>query len=121
MAKKILTVDDSPSLRHMIAFTLRSAGYEVHEADDGQDGLDKAQAQPYDLIITDQNMVRMNGLRLIASLRALPKYQKIPILMLTSESSDAMKAKVREVGATGWLVKPFDPQKILEVVKKVIR
>jgi two-component system, chemotaxis family, chemotaxis protein CheY len=120
MAKTILSVDDSASIRQMVAFTLKSAGYEVADAVDGQDGLDKAKAKTYNLILSDQNMPRMDGLTLIKSLRALPQYKTVPILMLTTESSDAMKQQGRAAGATGWLVKPFDPQKLVEVVKKVI-
>jgi two-component system chemotaxis response regulator CheY len=104
----------------MVGFTLKSAGYEVVEAVDGMDGLDKAKARSVNLVLTDQNMPRMDGLTLIKSLRALPAYKSVPILMLTTESSDAMKAQGRAAGATGWLVKPFDPQKLIEVVKKVI-
>jgi two-component system, chemotaxis family, chemotaxis protein CheY len=120
MAKTILTVDDSPSIRQMVSFTLKDAGYTVSEAVDGQDGLDKARAGSFNLVFTDQNMPRMDGLTLIKQLRALPQYKTVPILMLTTESSDAMKAQGRAAGATGWLVKPFDPQKLLEVVRKVI-
>ena len=120
MAKNILAVDDSASIRQMVSFTLKSSGYEVTEAVDGQDGLDKAKAKTFNLILTDQNMPRMDGLTLIKSLRAMPQYKTVPILMLTTESSDAMKQQGRTAGATGWLVKPFDPQKLIEVVKKVI-
>jgi two-component system chemotaxis response regulator CheY len=120
MSKIILAVDDSASIRQMVAFTLKSAGYEVVEAVDGMDGLDKAKAKTVNLILSDQNMPRMDGLTLIKSLRALPQYKTVPILMLTTESSDAMKQQGRAAGATGWLVKPFDPQKLIEVVKKVI-
>jgi two-component system chemotaxis response regulator CheY len=120
MAKIILTVDDSASIRQMVAFTLKSAGYTVIEANDGQDGLDKAKANSANLVLTDQNMPRMDGLTLIKALRGLPQYRSVPILMLTTESSDAMKAQGKAAGATGWLVKPFDPQKLLEVVKKVV-
>lgn len=120
MAKSILAVDDSGSLRQMVVFSLRAAGYHVTEAVDGVDGLDKAKAQAFDLVLTDQNMPRMDGLTLIRALRAISSYQKVPILMLTTESSDDMKAKGRAAGANGWLVKPFDPQRLTEVVKKVI-
>jgi len=120
MAKTILAVDDSGSLRQMVAFSLKAAGYQVIEAVDGQDGLEKARLQVVDLVLTDQNMPRMDGLTLIKSIRGLPSYQRVPILMLTTESSDDMKAKGRAAGANGWLVKPFDPQKLTEVVKKVI-
>jgi two-component system chemotaxis response regulator CheY len=120
MAKSILAIDDSASIRQMVAFTLKSSGYEVTDAVDGMDGLDKAKAKTYNLILTDQNMPRMDGLTLIKNLRAMPQYKTTPILMLTTESSDAMKQQGRTAGATGWLVKPFDPQKLIEVVKKVI-
>jgi two-component system chemotaxis response regulator CheY len=120
MAKTILAVDDSSSLRQMVAFSLKAAGYQVIEAVDGQDGLDKAKQQAVDLVLTDQNMPRMDGLALIKTLRTLPTYAKTPILMLTTESSDEMKSKGRAAGANGWLVKPFDPQRLIEVVKKVI-
>lgn len=120
MAKTILAVDDSASIRQMVSFTLKSAGYDVVEAVDGQDGLDKAKAKSINLVLTDQNMPRMDGLTLIKNLRGLPQYASTPILMLTTESSDAMKSQGRAAGATGWLVKPFDPQKLIEVVRKVI-
>src|ERR1035437_2719735 len=108
MAKSILAVDDSGSLRQMVLFSLRAAGYQVTEAVDGVDGLDKAKTQVFDLVLTDQNMPRMDGLTLIRALRAISSYQKVPILMLTTESSDEMKSKGRAAGANGWLVKPFD-------------
>ena len=120
MAKTILTVDDSASIRQMVSFTLKSAGYDVTEAVDGQDGLDKAKTKTFDLVFTDQNMPRMDGLTLIKNLRGLAQYRSTPILMLTTEAGDAMKTQGRSAGATGWLVKPFDPAKLLEVVKKVI-
>lgn len=120
MSKSILAVDDSASVRQMVAFTLKAAGYDVTEAVDGMDGLDKAKGKSFNLVLTDQNMPRMDGLTLIRSLRSLPSYRSTPTLMLTTESSDAMKAKGKEAGATGWVVKPFDPQRLVEVVKKVI-
>jgi two-component system chemotaxis response regulator CheY len=122
MAKIILAVDDSTSIRQMVAFTLKSAGYTVIEAADGQEGLDKANASgdTISLVLTDQNMPKIDGLTLIKALRGIPKFASTPILMLTTESSDDMKAQGKAAGATGWLVKPFDPHKLLEVVKKVI-
>jgi two-component system chemotaxis response regulator CheY len=104
----------------MVSFTLKSAGYQVVEATDGEDGLTKAKSAGVNLVLTDQNMPKMDGLTLIRSLRALPQYKGVPILMLTTESGDAMKAQGKAAGATGWLVKPFDPAKLVEVVKKVI-
>jgi two-component system chemotaxis response regulator CheY len=120
MSKTILAVDDSASIRQMVAFTLKGAGYDVVEAEDGQQGLEKARAGSVNLVLTDQNMPKMDGLTLVKSLRGMPQYAATPILMLTTESSDAMKAQGKAAGATGWLVKPFDPAKLLEVVKKVI-
>ncbi len=120
MAKTILTVDDSGSLRQMLAFSLKAAGYGVIEAVDGQDGLDKAKQQTVDLVLTDQNMPGMDGLSLIKALRGLKNYKSVPILMLTTESGDEMKAMGRAAGANGWLVKPFDPARLTEVVKKLI-
>ncbi|WP_304571862.1 response regulator [Pseudomonas aeruginosa] len=121
MGKPILIVDDSASIRQMLSFTLKSAGYEVDEAADGKEGLGKAQSKSYSLVFTDQNMPNMDGLSLIRSLRNLAGYRSVPILMLTTESSDAMKQQGRSAGATGWLVKPFDPPKLLEVTRKVER
>jgi len=122
MAKTILAIDDSTSIRQMVAFTLKSAGYTVIEAADGQEGLDKANANAgtINLVLTDQNMPKMDGLTLIKTLRGLPQFATMPILMLTTESGDAMKTQGKAAGATGWLVKPFDPHKLLEVVNKVI-
>ena len=120
MPKKILTVDDSPSIRQMVSFTLKSAGYSVAEAADGELGVAKALADKFDLILTDQNMPNMDGLTLIRTLRQSAQCQKTPILMLTTEAGDDMKTQGREAGATGWLVKPFDPSKLLLVVKKVL-
>lgn len=117
----ILAVDDSPSMRKMVSFTLTGAGYQVVEAVDGIDAFEKAQAQTFDLVLTDQNMPRLDGLGLTRKLREHPKFKTVPILVLTTESSDLMKQAGRAAGATGWLVKPFDPARLLEVVKKVIK
>ena len=118
--KTVLTVDDSGSIRQMVAFTLKAAGYNVIEAVDGKDGLDKARQRRVDLVLTDQNMPGMDGLQLIRTLRMTEGYVSVPILMLTTESSDQMKAQGRAAGATGWLVKPFDPSRLTDVVKRVI-
>ena len=120
MSATILTVDDAMSIRQMIAFTLKGAGYSVVEAVDGEDGLAKARSHDVRLVLTDQNMPNMDGIGLIKALRAMPQYRSVPILMLTTESGDAMKAQGRAAGATGWLVKPFDPSKLLEIVKKLL-
>lgn len=120
----ILAVDDSASMRQMVAFTLKSAGYRVTEAVDGQDAWEKASAAAspdYDLVLTDQNMPRMDGIGLTQKLRSNPKFRSTPILILTTESSEEMKQAGRKAGATGWMVKPFDPAKLIEVIQKVIR
>ncbi|MEW6100094.1 MAG: response regulator [Pseudomonadota bacterium] len=117
----ILAVDDSASMRQMVSFTLKSAGYNVVEAIDGQDAFEKAASRSFDLVLTDQNMPRMDGITLVKRLRETPQFKSTPILILTTESSDQMKQAGRAAGATGWLVKPFDPNKLLEVIQKVIR
>jgi two-component system chemotaxis response regulator CheY len=118
--RSILAVDDSASMRQMVSFTLRSSGYEVIEAVDGQDALDKLGGREVDLVLTDQNMPRMDGLTLIRQLRIQDRFKRTPILVLTTESSDEMKQAGRAAGATGWMVKPFDPAKLLEVIGKVL-
>ena len=117
----ILAVDDSASMRQMVTFTLKSAGYDVTEAVDGQDAWEKARTRGFDLVLTDQNMPRMDGISLTRKLRENPKFKTTPILILTTESSDQMKQAGRSAGATGWLVKPFDPTKLIEVIRKVVR
>jgi two-component system chemotaxis response regulator CheY len=119
--QSILAVDDSASMRQMVAFTLKGAGYNVIEAADGAEAFEKAKGARVDLVLTDQNMPKMDGITLVKNLRGLPSYTGTPILILTTESSDEMKAKGKAAGATGWLVKPFDPNKLLDVIKKVIR
>ncbi len=118
---KILVVDDSNSIRDMVNFTLKSAGYETQEACDGQEGLNKAQASSFDLVITDVNMPNMDGITLCQELRKLADFKFTPILMLTTESSGDMKLKGKAAGATGWLVKPFNPEKLLATIKRVVR
>lgn len=120
MSKKILVVDDSVSIRQMVESTFKSAGYEVQTAPDGQAALDLCQANKFDFVLTDQNMPRMDGLTLIKSLRAMASYRATPIVVLTTEASDAMKSQGRAAGATGWMVKPFDPPKLLAVASKVL-
>jgi len=118
--KTILAVDDSRSLRQMVSFTLKTAGFNVVEAVDGVEALNLSKTQQFDLVLTDQNMPRMDGLTLIENLRGQLAYRKTPILMLTTEANDDMKAKGRAAGATGWLVKPFDPERLIAVVNKVL-
>lgn len=120
MSKTILIVDDSAAIRQMVAFTLKSDGYAVIEAEDGEEALAKANAQAVDLVLTDQNMPNMDGLTLVKTLRALPKFAATPILVLTTESGDTKKMEGKAAGANGWLVKPFNPHTLLNVVKKFI-
>lgn len=119
--RSILAVDDSASMRKMVSFTLTGAGYHVVEAVDGQDAWEKAQTHTIDLVLTDQNMPNLDGLGLTRKLREQARFKTVPILILTTESSDQMKQLGRAAGATGWLVKPFDPGRLLEVIQKVIR
>jgi two-component system chemotaxis response regulator CheY len=119
MAKKILAVDDSKTMREMVSFTLKGAGYEVVDAEDGQQALERLKGVRVDAVITDLNMPNMNGYELIRALRADPNYKMAPILMLTTEGDDAKKAEGKSAGATGWIVKPFNPEKLVQVVKKV--
>jgi two-component system, chemotaxis family, chemotaxis protein CheY len=120
MAKKILAVDDSKSMRQMVAMTLKSAGFDVVEAEDGVDAFNKANAAQFDLVLTDINMPNMNGIELTTKLRALGSYSMTPIICLTTESSDDMKGKGKSAGATGWIVKPFSPEKLLATINRVI-
>jgi len=119
MSKTILTVDDSLTIRQLVSFTLKGAGFDVIEAQDGEDALTKL-TQPVSLVVTDLNMPRLDGLGLIKRLRAMPACRYVPILMLTTESDTARKQEARAAGATGWIVKPFRPEQLLAVVKKVL-
>ena len=116
---KILAVDDSPSIRRMVELTLDDEDHEVTTAIDGRLGFEEAQKDQFDLVITDINMPNMSGYELIQALRALPGYQNIPIVCLTTESGDEQKSKGRAVGATGWITKPFSPEKLLSVVDRL--
>jgi len=116
----VLAVDDSASMRQMVAFTLKGAGYTVVEAVDGVDALNKAKMQKFDCVVTDVNMPNMDGITLIKELRALPNYKFIPMLMLTTESGMDKKQQGKAAGATGWIVKPFNPEQLLKTIKKVL-
>ena len=120
MSKNVLVVDDSPSIRQIVEVTLKSAGYSITTAGDGQDALDKCQFNRFDFVLTDQNMPKMDGLTLIKALRRIGAYARTPIMVLTTETSSDMKSQGKAAGATGWMVKPFDPNKLLEVLKKVL-
>ncbi len=117
----ILAVDDSISMRQMVTHTLKTAGYDVVEAGDGSQALGKAKQQRVNAVITDVNMPVMDGITLVRELRALPEYKFTPILLLTTESSPEKKAEGKAAGATGWLVKPFNPEQLLATIKKVVR
>ncbi|POO55997.1 response regulator [Agrobacterium rosae] len=120
MSANILTVDDSASIRMTTKIALTNAGYQVTEAVDGSDGLTKAKGGPFDLIVTDLNMPNMNGLEMIEALRQSPAHTGIPIIFLTTESDADMKARAKAAGATGWVTKPFDPENLVKIVKKVL-
>ena len=116
----ILTVDDTASMRQMISFTLNSVGHEVIQAADGKEALKMLEGKKVDLVIADINMPNMDGITLLKELRALADYKFTPILMLTTESQDAKRQQGKVAGATGWIVKPFNPEQLLTVVKKVL-
>lgn len=116
----ILAVDDSPSMRKMVAFTLESAGYDVVMACDGNEALKIAKETTVNLVITDINMPNMDGITLIKKLRSLPNYKFKPILVLTTESSQEKKMQGKQAGATGWIVKPFNPEQMLATLRKVL-
>ena len=120
MAKTILIIDDSASIRQMVAFTLRTDGYDVIEAADGVEGVAQAKANAIDLVLTDQNMPNMDGFTVVKTLRGLSKFTATPILVLTTENHESMKSQGKAAGANGWLVKPFNPHRLLEIVKKFI-
>ncbi len=121
MSKTILSADDSASVRQMVSFTLKGAGYDVVEAEDGEDALSKLNAMQVHMVITDLNMPRLDGIGLIKKVRTIPRYKFIPIIMLTTESQAEKKQEGKAAGATGWIVKPFKPDQLLAVVKKVLR
>jgi two-component system, chemotaxis family, chemotaxis protein CheY len=120
MGKTIMTVDDSSSVRQVVSFTLKEAGYEVIEACDGLDALTKTKGKSLNLIITDLNMPNLDGIELIKRIRAGSEHKFVPILMLTTESQDEKKMQGKSAGATGWIIKPFKPEQLLTVIKKVI-
>jgi two-component system, chemotaxis family, chemotaxis protein CheY len=117
---RILAVDDSASMRQMVAFTLKSAGFDVTEAEDGQAALGLAQKAKFNLILCDVNMPNMDGLSLVRALRQLPDYRFTPMLMLTTESTPEKKQEGKAADATGWLVKPFNPEQLIATIKKVL-
>jgi two-component system chemotaxis response regulator CheY len=120
MATVILAVDDSASMRQMVSATLKSGGYEVVQAVDGVEALEYARTQGADLVLTDINMPRMDGIALVKALRLLPGYRYTPMLVLTTESSQEKKQEGKQAGATGWIVKPFNPEQLLSTVARVL-
>lgn len=115
-----MAVDDSASVRQMVSFTLSEAGYNVIEACNGRDAIQKLNSNAPNLIVTDLNMPEMNGIDLIRNVRTNPRYKFVPIILLTTESNDDKKKEGKSAGATGWIVKPFKPEQLLSVIKKVI-
>lgn len=120
MGKKILVVDDSVSIRQSITFVLEQSGYSVIQADDGTTALEKMAKDQFDLVISDVNMPTMNGIELTKQIRQSSSHKFTPVLMLTTESQDSMMQAGKAAGATGWIVKPFDTDKLLSVVKKLV-
>ncbi len=120
MSNSILVVDDTRSMRKMVATVLQAAGYEVEEAADGAEALDKARGRVFDLVVTDHNMPRMDGVTLVRALRGLAEYDDVALIVLSTETGAELKAKGRAAGATGWMAKPFDPAKMLDIVRQFI-
>ena len=116
----VLVVDDSVTMRTMLKDLLTDAGFSVDVSEDGQDALEKTSHTHFDFIFTDQNMPKLDGLGFIKSLRTMPEYQETPVVMLTTEASQEMKMKGKAVGANGWMVKPFDPSKVVMVCNKLL-
>ena len=121
MAKKILIVDDSESIREVVSFTLENEGYNILSAIDGKDALKHLDGQAIDLVITDLHMPNMNGIELIKEIRNMDSYKRIPILFLTTESQANKKQEAKDAGATGWIIKPFVPAKLIAAINKVVR
>lgn len=119
MSKVVLTVDDSRTMRDMLMLALAEAGYRVVQADDGVHGLEVLEVEEPDVIITDINMPRLDGFGFIAGVRKIERHRATPILVLTTESDNSKKQQARQAGATGWIIKPFDPDKLLDAVRRV--
>jgi two-component system chemotaxis response regulator CheY len=120
MGKSILVVDDTRSMRKMVAAVLAQAGYDVAEAGDGVEALDLAKDRVFDLVVTDHNMPRMDGVTLVKELRGIADYDHVALIVLSTEVDPVVKQRGREAGATGWMAKPFDPQRMLDIVAKFI-
>ncbi|WP_374668741.1 response regulator [Ramlibacter sp.] len=120
MSKAILVVDDTRSMRKMVSAVLAGAGYDVAEAGDGVEALELARTRQFDLVVTDHNMPRMDGVTLVRELRRLPVYDTVALIVLSTEVDPALKQRGREAGATGWMAKPFDPQRMLDIVAQFV-
>ena len=120
MAKSILVVDDTRSMRKMVVAVLQGAGYSVEEAGDGAEALEKAKSRVFDLVVTDHNMPRMDGVTLVRSLRGLSQYDEVALIVLSTETGAELKALGRAAGATGWMAKPFDPVRMLDIVRQFV-
>ncbi len=120
MPKRILVIDDSAAIRQSVSFILEEASYQVVQANDGLDGLQKATAEAFDLVLTDVNMPNMDGIEFTRKMRELPKHKYTPVIVLTTESQGSRMDEGKAAGATGWIVKPFETEKLLAVVKKLI-
>ena len=119
MSKRIMTVDDAATIRKLVSMTLTDEGYEVRQAADGEEALQLLQEKRFDIVITDINMPKLNGIELVRRLRALPDYRTTPILLLTTESDPAKKQEGKAAGATGWITKPFQPEQLAAAVRQV--
>jgi len=119
-SQTILAVDDSASMRQMVRYTLEGAGYKVVQASDGVEALEFAKNGAADLVLTDVNMPRMDGIELVRELRALDEYKFVPVLVLTTESGQETKMRGKQAGATGWIVKPFNPEQLLATIARVL-
>lgn len=121
MAKRFLIVDDSASMRQLVSSTIKDAGYDVVVAENGKDALGRLAGEKVDMVITDLNMPEMDGIELIKKLRTMPDYKFAPIVMLTTEAQETQKQEGKRAGASGWIVKPFSPEQLLDVVRKFVK
>lgn len=121
MPKRFLIVDDSASMRQLVSITIKDAGYDVLVAENGEDAMGKLKSTKVDMVITDLNMPEMDGIEFIKKLRDMPDYKFVPIVMLTTESQETKRQEGKQAGASGWIVKPFLPEQLLDVVKKFVK
>lgn len=122
MGKKILVVDDSRTVRQQVGFTLSKEGYDIIEAEDGRDGINKLQANPdTSMIVSDVNMPNMGGLEMVEAIRQIPQFKYVPIIILTTESSGDKVNRAKSAGSSGWLLKPFNPDQLLGAIRKLCR